>query len=364
MTARGGSPTPDVPLRIGMLGAARIAPLSLLTPATITGDTVVALAARSPERASAYAAEHGIPRVLDGYQAVIDDPEVEAVYNPLANGLHGPWNLRVVAAGKHLMTEKPSAANATEARLIADAVAAAGTVYLEAFHYPYHPLFQRVVALLAAGAIGEVVHIDVPLLMPDPGADDPRWVFALAGGSTMDLGCYSLSCLNLLGERFCGGPVAIGSATATERPGAPGVDESLFFSGAFPSGATCSGGSSMVADGWSFTLVITGTDGEIVVPRFPLPNEDDRLILRHTPSPARARTRVADADDLVTERAGDVVEHLGTRSSYTYQLEAFHAAVRSGAPVVTDAEFSVRTMLSVDAAYAAAGLPPRPTTSI
>lgn len=358
------SGTATDPLRIGMLGAARIAPLSVLTPASITGDRVVVVAARSRDKAQAYAAEHGIERVAHSYAAVLADDEVEAVYNPLANGLHGPWNLRAVQAGKHLMTEKPSAANAAEARIVADAVAQAGVVFLEAFHYPYHPLFTRVLELLDSGAIGEVTHIDVPLLMPDPGADDPRWVFELAGGANMDLGCYSLSCLNLLGERYCGGSLGIESARATERAGAPGLDEEIFFAGSYPSGATGSGGASMAAEGWSFTLVITGTQGEIVVPKFPLPNEDDRLIMRSTPSAPRSRTHVSEADDLITERDGDVVEHLGNRSSYTYQLEAFHAAVREGAPVLTDAEFAVRTMAAVDAAYLAAGLPLRPSTPI
>ncbi|MFV0464058.1 MAG: Gfo/Idh/MocA family protein [Nostocoides sp.] len=355
------------PLRLGVLGAARIAPLSLFTPAAITGDRIVAVAARSPARAAAYAAEHGIERVAASYEDLIADPQVEAIYDPLANGLHGGWNLRVLAAGKHLLTEKPSAANAEQAREVAAMVEGTGQVFLEGFHYPYHPLFQRAVSLAVDGAIGEIVHIDVPLLMPDPGADDPRWSLSLAGGSGMDLGCYSLSCLHLLGSALCGGSFAVQTARTTQRDGAPGVDETLAFTGVFPSGATGSGGSSMVASEQSFTLVITGTAGEIVVPNFPLPNQDDRLILRagtSNVSPPRKRTAPGDADDLLAERDGDVVEHLGTRSTYTYQLEAFGAAVRNGAPVITDAAFSVRVMELVDAAYEHAGLPLRPATPV
>lgn len=355
------SPEQAGPLRLGLLGAARISPLSIISPARATGARLVAVAARDAARARAYADEHGIERVLGSYDELLADPEVEAVYNPLANGFHGPWNIAAARAGKHVLSEKPSAANAAEAATVREAVESSGVIFMEAFHYPYHPLFQRVVELIGDGAIGRVDHIDVPLLMPDPGADDPRWRLDLAGGATMDLGCYSLSCLNLLGQRFCGGSMAIDSARAVEREGRPGVDSQLFVRGSFPSGATGSGGSDMDADDWSFTLVVTGSDGEIVVPKFPLPHEDDRLILRRSASAARARTRPGDAGDLNEERDGDVVEHLGSRSSYTYQLEAFTAAVREGGPVVTDAAFSVATMETIDAAYAAAGLEPRPS---
>ena len=198
-------PATTDPLRLGILGATRIAPLSIVSPARATGTRLVSVAARDRDRAAAFAAANGVERVADSYAEVLADDGIEAVYNPLANGLHAPWNARAAAAGKHILAEKPSAANAAEAQAVADAVRAAGVVFMEAFHYPYHPLFQRVCTLIEEGAIGTVRHIDVPLLMPDPGADDPRWRLDLAGGGTMDLGCYSLSCLALLGERFCGG---------------------------------------------------------------------------------------------------------------------------------------------------------------
>ncbi len=348
------------PLRIGVLGAARITPVSLVGPARTTGDRLVAVAARSRDRATAFAAEHGIGAVHASYEELLADPEVEVVYNPLANGLHGHWNLRAVEAGKHVLSEKPSAANAAQAQRVRGAARDAGVVLAEAFHYPYHPLFARVESLIGSGAIGQVRHIDCPLLMPDPGADDPRWVLDLAGGATMDLGCYSISCLALLGQRFCGGALTLTSAVAAERAGHPGVDEHLFLEGVFPSGATGSGGSDMSADGWSFTLVVTGTEGEIVVPDFVLPHQDDRLILRRTASGARARHHPGEASGLVAEHEGDVIEHLGSRSSYIYQLEALRGAVRDGEALVTDADFAVANMERVDAAYRAAGLDPRP----
>ena len=354
------------PLRIGILGAARIAPLAIVAPAQATGARLVAVAARDRSRAERFAAEHGVERVLDSYAAVLDDPDVEVVYNPLPHGKHAAWNIRAIEAGKHVLTEKPSAANADQAKVVREVLRAADArgdggrrVFLEGFHYPYHPMFHRVVELIESGAVGEVQHIDVPLLMPDPGADDPRWRWDLAGGSVMDLGCYSLSCLKLLGERFCGGAPVVVSAEAETRADDGRIDERLFARVAFPSGATGSGGSDMAADDWSFTLVVTGTEGEIVVPAFPLPHQDDRIIGRSGVGEARVRTRPDEGAALSVEGDGDRVERLGSRSSYNYQLEVLTAAVRKGAPVVTGADFAVGVMELIDSAYTAAGLPPR-----
>jgi predicted dehydrogenase len=114
------------PLRLGVLGAARIAGRAIAEPARLTGARLVAVGARDRVRAQDFATEHGVERVHDSYAEVIADPEVEAIYNPLANSLHGPWNLAAVAAGKHVLTEKPSASNAAEAHDVRDAAVGAG----------------------------------------------------------------------------------------------------------------------------------------------------------------------------------------------------------------------------------------------
>ena len=109
------------PLRIGILGAARITELSLVGPAHATGARLVAVAARDRSRAEAFARQHGVERVAGSYAELLADPELEVVYNPLANALHGPWNRAAVTAGKHVLTEKPSASDAAEAREVRDA---------------------------------------------------------------------------------------------------------------------------------------------------------------------------------------------------------------------------------------------------
>lgn len=330
------------PLRIGILGAARICGLSIVEPARVLGHRLVAVAARSPERAAAFAREHGVERTVATYDELINDPEIDVVYNPLPNGLHGRWNIAAARAGKHVLAEKPSAANAVEAEAVRAAVDESGVVFMEAFHYPYHPLWQRICALLDEGFVGEVEHIEALLRMPAPADDDPRWALDLAGGSTMDLGCYSLSCLRLLGA-YAGGSPTVVAARADERPRHLGVDERLLVDVTYPSGATGNGGSDMDYNGRDFHLTIRGTRGELHAPFFAVPSEDDRLMLRPNDGP-------------------ETIEHLGHRSSYVSQLEVFAAAVRDGGPVLTNAAWSVGTMETIDTAYELAGLPPRQPT--
>ena len=126
-------------LRIGVLGASRIAESAIVGPAAELGHRLVAVAARDRSRAEVFAEKYGVERVLDGYQDVIDDPEVDVVYNPLANSLHAPWNLAAIAAGKPVLSEKPFARDQSEARRVAEAADAAGVTVLEGFHYFFHP---------------------------------------------------------------------------------------------------------------------------------------------------------------------------------------------------------------------------------
>jgi predicted dehydrogenase len=146
------------------------------------------------------------------YADVLADPEVDVVYNPLANALHGPWNLRAVRAGKHVLSEKPFASTAAQAREVRDAARAAGVTVVEAFHYAHHPLALRLREVVRSGEIGDVVRIDSGFHMPAPPADDPRWSFALAGGALMDVGCYPLHAHRFLARHRGWSPRAAGSA--------------------------------------------------------------------------------------------------------------------------------------------------------
>ncbi len=323
-------------LRIGVLGASRIAELAIVGPAHELGHRLVAVAARDPRRAQVFAEKHGVERVLASYGDVVNDAEVDVVYNPLANTLHAPWNLAAIAAGKPILTEKPFARNHAEAQRVAEAADAAGITVMEGFHYLFHPVTRRAFDLAADGTIGELHHVEVRMAMPPPDAEDPRWSLELAGGALMDLGCYGLHVMRRLGA-IIGGPPHIVSAHASQRT--PGVDEWCDVELSFPSDATGLSANTMVAHDRSFTLRIVGTKGDVLVHNFIKPHLDDRLTIR-TP-------------------AGDRVERLGTRASYTYQLEAFAAHVLDGAPLPLGTADAVENMAFVDAAYRAAGMSPR-----
>ncbi|NUP40098.1 MAG: Gfo/Idh/MocA family oxidoreductase [Streptomyces sp.] len=331
------------PLRIGVLGAARITERALIDPARTAGHRLVAVAARDRSRAEAFAAEHGVERVADSYAALLADPEVEVVYNPLANGLHGPWNLAALAAGKHVLSEKPSASNAEEAAEVREAAAKAGTVFMEAFHYLFHPVTRRLHELLAGGELGELRRVETMVAIPAPGDADPRWSLPLAGGAVMDLGCYSLHAVRMLAP-WAGGAPSLVSARGGERAGAPGVDEWLDADLTFPNGATASARCHMAYDRLEMSCRIIGSRGEALAPNFVLPQTDDRIVIR-TPD-------------------GERTERLGSRSSYTYQLEAFAARVREGAPLPLDADDALATMTLIDESYRAAGFEPRPRSRV
>jgi predicted dehydrogenase len=325
------------PLKIGILGAARITELALITPARTTGDRLVAVAARDRSRAEAFAARHGVERVVGSYTALLDDPEVEVVYNPLANALHGPWNIAAAQAGKHVLTEKPSASNAEEAREVREAAEKAGVTVMEGFHYPYHPLHGRLLELATSGELGEVREVEVHMVMPAPDDDDPRWRLDLAGGGLMDVGCYAVHALRMLSAALGGTPRVLG-ARAGER--GHGVDAWLDADLELPHGVSATMRSGMTAPEFDFSYRLTGSRGAAYAAEFVRPHLGDTIE--------------------VTTPDGLRVEELGRRSSYTYQLEALAAHLRNGAPLLTDTDDAVANMELVDEVYRAAGLEPRP----
>jgi predicted dehydrogenase len=327
------------PLRLGVLGAARISERAIVPAAQDTDTRLVAVAARDRSRAEEFAEAHGVERVLDSYADVIADPEVEAIYNPLANGLHAPWNLAAIEMGKHVLSEKPFASNADEASEVRDAAAKSDVVVLEGFHYLFHPVTQRLHDLLDSGELGDLQRVEATMIIPAPDDDDPRWSLPLAGGALMDLGCYALHAQRMLAP-WAGGEPTLVRARGSERPGRPGVDEWLDADLKFPSGATGLARCNMAGDGVRMTCRIVGSRGVATAANFVLPHQDDRIF--------------------VATPAGDRVEQLGTRLSYTYQLEAFIARLREGEPLPIDADDAVSTMALIDDCYRAAGFEPRP----
>ncbi|MET9228907.1 Gfo/Idh/MocA family oxidoreductase [Lentzea sp. NPDC003310] len=322
-------------VRIGVLGAATIAPTAVIRPArSSTVAEVVAVAARSAAKAQAFADRHGIARVHGSYEDLLADPAVDAVYNPLPNGLHGKWTLAALEAGKHVLCEKPFTANAAEAAAVAAAANASGLVVMEAFHYRYHPLALRVAEIIGSGVLGPLRHVEATVAFPLPKFSDIRYDYSLAGGATMDAGCYAVHMARLLG----GEEPEVRSAKALLR--GPSIDRAMRASLRFPSGHT----GSVHASLWSSTVLklsmkAIGENGTLKVFNPLGPQVAHRLSLRLR-------------DSRSTER-------FGKRPTYAYQLDAFTDAVLHGKPFPTTADDAVRTMTVIDAIYRAAGLPLR-----
>ncbi|MCV7103229.1 Gfo/Idh/MocA family oxidoreductase [Mycobacterium palustre] len=322
-------------MRIGVLGAAQIAPLALVNPARQNSEVeVAAVAARDASRGRAFADKHGIPLVHDSYDALVADPGLDAVYIPLPNGLHGRWTRAALTAGKHVLCEKPFTANAAEAREIADLAATSDRVVMEAFHYRYHPMIRRVEEIIASGELGKIERVEAALCFPLPKFSDIRYDYSLAGGATMDAGCYAVHMVRTFG----GSTPEVVWAQAKLRD--PQVDRAMTAEVRFAGGHTGRIRCSM----WSARLLqinakVVGERGEARVINPVLPHVFHRLTVR---SPDGRR-----------------VERFGPRPSYAYQLDAFAAAVLRGAPVETAPEDAIENMTVIDAIYRAAGLPPR-----
>jgi len=191
-----------VSVRWGLLSTARINRL-VLAGARATGNAeVVAVASRDAGRAEAYAREHGIGRAHGSYEALLADPEVDAVYVPLPNALHVEWTLRALAAGKHVLCEKPFSRRAREVEEAFDVAEQEGLVLSEGFMFRHHPQTRAIARLVSEGAIGPLRVLRAQFsfgLAGVHGPDDARFDPELDGGSLMDVGCYCVNAIRLLG---------------------------------------------------------------------------------------------------------------------------------------------------------------------
>jgi predicted dehydrogenase len=323
------------PIRIGVLGAAAIVPAALMNPARRISDLqVVAIAARDPKRAEAFARKHPIPRVHQTYNDLLADPDIDAIYNPLPNSLHAEWTIRALKAGKHVLCEKPFASNAQEAEEMATVARETGLVLSEAFAYRYHPLTAKVKKIIASGDLGKIKHIDAQFCFLLPSPNNIRFKYELAGGALMDCGCYPVSLIRFLAEAE---PAVV---RAEARLFAPQVDRKMSADLSFADGRTAHLVCDMLSPAlFRSSLKVEGDEGKLQVINPYHPHWFNWLS--------------------VHGRNGSHSEYVRGENVYALQLQAFIQAIRGEMELNTNPEDAIGNMRVIDTIYEKAGLKQR-----
>ena len=322
-------------VRWGVLGAARIATVKVI-PAMQQGSasTVVAIASRDPERARGAAAALGIPRAYGSYEALLDDPDVDAVYNPLPNHLHVPWTIRAAERGKHVLCEKPIALTAAEAATLLEVRDRTGVRIQEAFMVRTHPQWLRARELVSQGDLGEVRAMLGAFSYFNDDPANIRNAPEMGGGALLDIGCYLVNT-----SRFVFGREPQRVAAVIDRDPVLGTDRLtsmlLDYGGVHVAG-TCS---TQMAP--SQRIEILGSRGRLLIP------------VPFNAPPDRACEIVVDTGaDLFGGSAERIT--LPVCNQYTIQGDLFSRAVLDGTPVPEPLEDSVRNMACLDALFRAA----------
>jgi D-xylose 1-dehydrogenase (NADP+, D-xylono-1,5-lactone-forming) len=306
-------------VRWGVLSTARINDKVLAGARLASNVDVVAVGSRDRARGEEFAAEHGIGRVHGSYEDLLADEDIEAVYIPLPNALHVPWSIKALEAGKHVLCEKPLTRRATEAAAAFDAAHRTGRLLMEGFMWRYHPQTEALVRLAREIAPLRLVRAAFGF----PLGDDPtnvRLQGELEGGSLMDVGCYCVSALRLLGgEPEAAGAVSVGEEVDVRLAGVLRLPGGVL--GAFDCGFD------VPPRG---VIEVVGEDGTLVA-------EDPW----HGQSPRLTR----DGEEIAVE----------TANPYGLELEDFSAAIRDGRPPRLGREDAVGQARAIEMLYAAAG---------
>jgi predicted dehydrogenase len=313
-------------LRWGILGTASIARRRLVPALQASKrNEAAAVASRDMDHAEAFAAAAGIARSYGSYQALLDDPDIDAVYIPLPNHLHLRWSLLALDAGKHVLCEKPIGLDAAEARTLRAAVAMhPELVVMEAFMYRCHPRWHAVRRLVKDGAIGELGTIHTIFSYDNRDANNIRNVAAMGGGAWLDIGCYGVSVARYLFGRepasVCG-TKEIDPHFRTDRLASAVLDFG-------PGTATVTCATQLA---WHQSVSIHGAAGRIEVPLpFNPPGDAPTRILLHR-------------DDTVEERVFDPSDQ------FVEEVDQFAAAVIDSAPLEITLDDSVANMVALDA---------------
>lgn len=259
----------DRKIRWGVLGYARIARESVIPAIVKSGRSEFhALASRDESKlAEARARFPGLAKSYRGYDELLRDPEVDAVYIPLPNSLHREWTIKAAECGKHVLCEKPIALNAAQCREMIDACAAHKVVLMEAFMYRYTDRTRQVLGVIRSGVLGEVKYLSSAFRFPLARPDSIKWKPELGGGSLYDVGCYPVNFIGLVADEIARAPAGTvrPESVSAECVRTGGVD--LIFSAVlkYSSGIVAAVGSGFNAHRRVFSEIV-GTQGVLEIP--------------------------------------------------------------------------------------------------
>ncbi len=316
-------------LKWGVLGTANIG--RAVNPAIHASHNgaLVAVASRDAGKARAYAEQWSIPRYHASYLDLLADPEIDAVYIPLPNGLHKEWTIRAAEHGKHILCEKPLALTADECRTMYGAAESNGVTLMEAFMYRFHPRTERVIALVQGGALGTVRAIRSAFTFRLTQSTNVRFDATLGGGALFDVGCYCVSVTRTIAQAE---PVEVQAwATYTDRD----VDEQLAGSMRFANGLVAHFDCALNQEQRQF-YDIGGTDASINVEWAFNPGSRDLSLLQRGVNREERREEFAGIDQ------------------YRLMVEHFADCALHNRPVRYDAREAAANMTVIEALYRSA----------
>ncbi|MDE3176887.1 MAG: Gfo/Idh/MocA family oxidoreductase [Pseudomonadota bacterium] len=323
------------PVKWGVLGVAKIATEKVI-PAMQRASLcrIEAIASRELSRAQAAAERLGIPRAYGSYEELLADPEIEAIYNPLPNELHVPWTLKALAAGKHVLCEKPIALDAAQAAQLLEARAKSGKLVAEAFMVRHHPQWRRAREIARSGAIGDIGAIQTLFTYRLLDADNVR-NRPPGGGGLYDIGCYAILTARYI---FAAEPVRV--AASLDIDPTFGTDRLASAILEFPGGRHLTFTTATQLAG-AQRVVIAGTAGRIEV-KIPFNAPIDR------------------ATEIVIDSGADLVgggaraESFPVCDQYGLQGDDFVRAIRGEAALEFPIEDAIANMKAIEACFRAA----------
>ena len=328
-------------INIGMLGAAKIGKMGIVDPCQKNARArLYAVAARNPKRAIEYTKKHGLEKVHQSYDAMLADPDIDAIYNPLPNSLHCEWTIKALQAGKHVLCEKPFSSNTKEAVEMQEAAHANNRVLMEAFHYRFHPLMKTLCDTLPK--LGEIQFIETKMCVPMFVPGNIRFDYGLAGGATMDVGAYTINLTRLIAK--AAGPDSLKKIPCVDRAlpllKSDKIDRAMKVDLSWENGTSAGLHYSLWSSSFlNLSVRIVGERGEIFVINPFLPHLWHRVTIKLAGKKEVFRVK------------GD--------ATYDYQLSAFLDLINNGPEYQSDLSDAIENMMVIDRIYEKAGLPLR-----